>query len=361
MRQSDAILFLLLTALAVLLFASPALASVPVYSPGEIAVDASGNVYVTMGTGCSAGEGIFVYGANGTELKSYLRPRIGDVAIDSLGRVYITDLQQRRVERLEKNGSFSVVWTEDRPDHFINYFAIDGKDNILLSDYNYSNAEVKITEGWILKISPAGEVTEVIESDPVIALDRFFRLSASDNGTIYLADQNSSIHAIYPDGNRSTIIHKGHDNGTFGPAGIVEAGEDGYIYLGERSVARIQKLTADCTMVAEWEGCGPDRFITLSSIFVDRNGRVYVADLPNERVVWFDSNRYRFGDNLADNMAGKGVLWDNVIAGASYNTTHNSHDTDAGSPTGPGLDVVIILAVLGIVGAFLYLRRKRNG
>ena len=119
-----------------------------------------------MGAGCGVGEGIFVYAANGTELKSYLRPRIGDVAIDSRGRVYVVNLPQRRVERLENNGSFSVVWTEDRPDHFINYLAMDREDNILLSDYNYSNAEVKITEGRILKISPEGEVAGVIESDP---------------------------------------------------------------------------------------------------------------------------------------------------------------------------------------------------
>ncbi len=142
--------------------------------------------------------------------------------------------------------------------------------------------------------------------------------------------------------------------------GIVEAGEDGYIYVGEKSDGRVQKLTADGTVVARWEGCGPDRFITPTGITVDRNGRVYVSDIQNERVVWFDSNRYRFGENMTDNMAGKGVLWDNVIAGDSYNTTHRSDDTDAGSPIGPDLGVVIVLAGLGLVGALLYLRRARK-
>ncbi len=157
MRQSDAILFLLLTALAAVLFASPAHAYVPRYSPSEIAVDASGNVYTIMYGDCAVGEGIFVFAPDGTELKSYLRPGISDVAIDSHGIVYVLNLPQKRVERLEKNGSFSVVWSEDKPDHFINYFAIDRDDDILLSDFNYSNAEVKITEGWILKISPEGK------------------------------------------------------------------------------------------------------------------------------------------------------------------------------------------------------------
>lgn len=359
MRHSDTILFLLLTALAVV-FASPAHASVPLYSPAEIAVDASGNVYVTMGAGCSVGEGIIVYTADGTELKSYLRPRIGDVAIDSRGRVYVTDLQQRRVERLEKNGSFSVIWREDKTDHFINYFAIDRDDNILLSDFNYSDAAMKITEGWILKISPEGKVMEIIESDPAIALDKIFKLSASNNGTIYLTDLGRSIRAIYPDGSRSTIIHTSPDNGTFNQVGTVVAGEDGYIYVGETSAARVQKLTTDGTVLARWEGCGPDRFITPTGIAVDRNGRVYVSDIQNERIVWFDSNRYRFGEDRTENMAGKGVLWDNVIADDNNTTAHQSADPDAESPIRQDLGIVIVLAGLGLAGVLLYFRRARK-
>jgi sugar lactone lactonase YvrE len=361
MRQSDAILLLLLTAMAAALFALPAQAYVPRYTPSEIAVDASGNVYTIMSGECVVGEGIFLYAANGTELKSYLRPRISDVAIDSRGQVYIVYLQQKRVERLEKNGSFSVIWREDNPDHFINYFAIDRDDNILLSDFNYSNAEMKITEGWILKISPEGQVTDIIESDPALALDKIFQLSASDNGTIYLTDLGRSFSAIYPDGSRSTITHTNPDNGTFYPVGTVVAGEDGYIYVGEMSEGRIQKLTADGTVVTRWEGCGPDRFITPAGIAVDHNGRVYVSDIQAGRVVWFDSNRYRFGEDMAENVAGKGVLWDNVIAGASYNKTNQSVDPGAGSLIGPVLDVFIILAGLGLAGAYLYLSRVRKG
>jgi hypothetical protein len=361
MRQSDAILLLLLTAMAAALFALPAQASAPLYSPAEIAVDASGNVYVTMGPGCVAGEGIFVFAANGTELQSYLRPRIGDVAIDSRGRVYVVYLQQKRVERLEKNGSFSVIWREDKTDHFINYFAIDRDDNILLSNFNYSDALMKITEGWILKISPDGQVIDIIESDPTVALNQFFQLSASDNGTIYLTDFGRSFNAIYPDGSRSTISHTSPDNGPLGRVGTVVAGEDGYIYVGETSDARVQKLTTDGTVVARWEGCGPDRFLTPTGIAVDRNGRVFVSDIQKERVVWFDSNRYRFGEDMAENLAGKGVLWDDVIAGASNNATHQSADPGAGGLIGPGFDVFIILAGLGLVGAYLYLSRARKG
>jgi hypothetical protein len=63
---------------------------------------------------------------------------------------------------------------------------------------------------------------------------------------------------------------------------------------------------------------------------------------------------------MAENVAGKGVLWDNVIAGASKNTTNKSVGPGAGRLIGPGLDVVIVLAVLGLVGACLFLGRARK-
>lgn len=350
MRQSKAIIFLLLTALAAVLFISPAQSYVPQYSPSEIAVDASGNVYTVMGGDSAAGEGIFVYAPDGKELKSYLRPGISDVAIDSRGVVYVLNLAQKQVERLEKNDSFSVVWREDRPDHFINYFAIDRDDNILLSDFNYSNAEMKNTEGQILKISPDGKVKDIIRSDPTVSLESIFQLTASSNGTIYLTNLGRFFSVIYPDGSRITINHTSPGNGTFNSVGFVEAGGDGFIYVGEKSDGRVQKLTTDGIVVGRWEGCGPERFITPTSIVTDRNGRVYVSDLQNERIVWFDSNRYHFGEDVKENTAGKGVLWDNVIA-----------KQEAGEPTGtPGFGFIDTLVGISFVGAILYLSRARK-
>jgi hypothetical protein len=141
----------------------------------------------------------------------------------------------------------------------------------------------------------------------------------------------------------------------------VEAGNDGYLYVGEASHGRVQKLTADGTLVARWNGCGPERFITPSSIVADRNGRVYVSDMQNQRIVWFDSNRYRFGENATENLAGKGVLWDNVIAGDSYTTAHQNEGHNSGDlQTTPGFAAVITLIGLGLAGAVLCLGRSRK-
>ena len=354
-------MILALTALAAIFFTMAAHAYVPLYSPSEIAVDDGGNVYTIMNMDSLAGEGIFVFAANGTEINAIRRPGCTDIAIDSHGIVYVLNILQKRVERLEKNGTFSVVWGEDKPDHFINYFTTDRDDNLLVSDFNYSQTEIKATEGWILKISPQGRVLDVIESSPAVQLNKTFRMSAGSNGTIYLTDFGRSFSAIYPDGNRSTISHTGPDNGTFNQVATVEAGEDGYLYVGETSDGRVRKLTADGTLVAKWDGCGPERFVTPSSIVPCRDGRVYVSDMRNQRIVWFDSTRYRFGENATDNLAGKGVLWDNVIAGDNDTIVLQKAMNESEAPRGtPGFGIVTVFASLGFAGMALYLTGKKK-
>jgi sugar lactone lactonase YvrE len=362
MRKTNSILILALTALAIAFFAIQTHAYSPRYSPSEIAVDDDGNIYTIMNVDSLTGEGVFVYATNGTELTSIRRPGCTDVAIDSRGIVYVLNIGQKRVERMEKNGTFSVVWREDDPDRFISYFTTDGDGNLLVSDYNYSSATVRITDGYILKITPDGRVADVIESNPTYQLNLTFKMAVGGNGTIYLSNFSRSFTAIYPDGNWSTIIHTNPDNGTFGQVAEVSAGDDGYLYVGIMSNGSVRKLTTDGTLVARWDGCGPEPFASPVSIVAKRDGRVYVCDMQNQRIVWFDSTRYQFGDNATENLAGRGVLWDSVIAGDNYTIALDQLTQPAWGPMGtPGFDVTIALAGLGLAGAFLCFGRARKG
>lgn len=358
MRLSYALLVMAIAMLAAISLFTPAHAYVPQYCPVEIAVDAGGNVFAIMGTGSATGEGIFAFAANGTGIKAFRMQMYSDVAIDSDGIVYAVNVARKQVERLEKNGSFSVVWREGDPERFINYFAIDQDDNLLVSDFNYSQADIEITEGRILKISPEGQVIGVIEGSPVPS-DKVFRLSASDNGTIYLTDfGGSSFSAIYPDGSHGTITPGGPGNNPFGEIVTVEAGDDGYIYAGDMSNGIVMKLTTDGTLAMKWDGCGPDRFISPASIVADRKGRVYVSDMQNQRIVWFDGNRYRFGENRDENLAGKGVLWDYIIAGDNYTISRQIIDKEMGGRKGmPGFGAAAALIGIGLAVAIICSRR----
>ena len=361
MRPSVVALILALAALAIVFLVTSVNAYTPRYSPSEIAVDAAGNVYTIMDIGCFAGEGIFVYGPDGSEIKSISRPGCSDIVIDGNGTVYVSCLPEKRLERLVKDDIFSIVWQEQAPGRFINYIAAGPDNNILVSNYNYSAQEVRVTEGCILKITPEGKIAGIINSSPEIPLEKYYRMTVSSNGTIYLTNFTRCISVIYPDGNRSLITHTSPDNGTFSQVQTVEIGADGYLYIGETSNGRVRKLATNGTLIAQWDGCGPDRFVSPVSIAATRDGRVYVSDMMNQRIVWFDGNRYYFGMNASDNMAGKGVLWDSVISGDNYTAMWQIiyNETAPGNSI-PGFDAPVGLAGLSIACLLLVIGRIRK-
>jgi hypothetical protein len=122
------------------------------------------------------------------------------------------------------------------------------------------------------------------------------------------------------------------------------------------------KLAPNGTLVAVWNGCGPDRFISPMSIVADQSGRVYVSDPWNQRIVWFDGNRYKFGNAMSENIAGKGVLWGNIVAGDNYSVAHGDDDYSIQRPLGsPGFDGTVALTGLCFAGAILFLGRMRQG
>jgi hypothetical protein len=163
-----------------------------------------------------------------------------------------------------------------------------------------------------------------------------------------------SILVISPDGNVSTIGKTGESNGVFNGIACIAVGQDGYIYTTEMNqggINRVRKLSPDGTTVMLWDGCGWDRFVGPHSVAADGNGRVYVADMRNQRVVWFTGD-YRFGDNATQNMMGEGVLWDTIVEGHNYSTYMGMIDNE----NRPGLPYALIgivlmsLVAMGILG-----------
>jgi sugar lactone lactonase YvrE len=336
----------------------PALADAPLYSPMEISVDGSGNVYVIMGMDSAAGAGVYVYGPDGKEIKFYKSDDYSDLAIGSDGSLYLSNIRKSHVERIAKNGSSGIFWREDSPGRFIDYIATDRDGALYVSDFNITSDPTASAGGRILKISPNGTVTGVIESSQAVPMDRIFKPSVSDNGTIYMTDSDTCVSAIYPDGGRSSITPAGTGKGRTERLVDVAAGVDGYLYVTESTGGHVYKLAANGTVVTRWDGCGPARFVTPFGVATDGKGRVYVSDMQNQQVVWLDENAYRFGDDLAENAAGKGVLW-GIITDA--NTTSNPLPGYEIMPRQsiPGYTAAIAFAGICIAGILLCLRRGR--
>ena len=278
MKKSDGVIILALMAMGVALFSLPSLADIPRFSMADIAVDGSDNVYVIMEVGSATPEGVYVYALDGREIKSYLPDRRTDVAIGSDGILYILNIWQQYIERREQNGSLSVVWHEDNPERTIIYMAIDREGNLYVSNTGHPEYPDLNVTGKILKLSPDGRILDEIKGSPAVPLNRTFKMSISDNGTIYITDGSSHIGAIFPDGGRGELVPNATGKNRTLRLMDIAAGDDGYLYVSERSNPCVYKMTDNGTVIATWEGCGPERFVTPGSIATDGNGRVYVSD-----------------------------------------------------------------------------------
>lgn len=357
MRRSDAVLVLALIATVVALLSQPALADAREYYPVEVAVDGSGNVYVIMGSG-SSDPGIYVYAPDGALKKFFPGDEYADLAVDGVGNLYLSNIRKGEVELMPANGSPGIFWREDTPGRFIDYIAAARDGTMYITDFNITDNPAANVGGRLLKIGPDGAVRDVIEASPEVPMTIQFKLSVSDNGTIYMAESGVSVGAIYPDGGRSSIAPEGIERGAVDRLVDVAAGADGFLYVTESTGGYVLKLAPDGRVVTKWDGCGPMRFATPFGVAADGNGRVYVTDMLNQRVVWFDGDRYRFGDDVAENVAGKGVLWDYVM--------------DAGNVTAPpipgypimpphdlpGYTFIIAIIGLGLSALFLCLRGR---
>lgn len=90
--------------------------------PLDLAIDSSGNVYVTDFTGI--GNQIQKFTANGTFITSWGNLGFGNgrftnpagIAIDSSGNVYVGDFgENNRVQKFDSNGKFITNWTVSSP------------------------------------------------------------------------------------------------------------------------------------------------------------------------------------------------------------------------------------------------------
>jgi sugar lactone lactonase YvrE len=368
MRRSDVLLTIALIALTVALFSLPSLADAPQYNPQEIGVDGSGDVFVIVGPGSTVGAGVFIYAPDGKVIKSYRVDEYADLAIGGDDCLYLSNNRRNYVERIEKNGSSGIFWREDSPGRYIDYIAADRNGTLYVSDFYYSDSPViNISgpvisiSGRILKISLNGTVTGLIENSTSMPMDKQFKLSVSPNGTIYMTDMSRYVRAIYPDGGRSTITPAGTDKGPTDMLVDVAASDDEYLYVTDSTGGYVYKLAPNGTVVARWGGCGPDRFMTPFSVATDAKGRVYVSDMMEQRVVWFDSDRYRFGNNMTENVAGKGELWDNVVGAGDMASHWLPGDEIMPRQSIPGYNAVIAIIGLCLAGIYMCLRKaKRN-
>ncbi|KZE78593.1 hypothetical protein AV654_02245 [Paenibacillus elgii] len=277
--------------------------------PNGVAVDSRGNAYVAdfgnhriqkldVSTGVWS-EWKKSSGGEGSALGAFDGPT--DVAVDGSGNVYVSDFYNHRVQKLTVA---TGVWSEWKrsgggagsgPGEF-NYpsgVAVDGDGNVYVADSN-NNRIQKLTAAtgvwseWKRSDGKSGSGLGEFNYPTGVAVDR--------NGNVYVADmKNHRIQkltvatGVWSEWKKSGG-GEGNGLGEFAEPYHLAVDGDGNVYVADSNNDRIQKLMASTGKWREWKrrgggtGGGLGEFYSPLGVAVDSNGHVYVSDSDNHRV-----------------------------------------------------------------------------
>ncbi|SRX93657.1 Transmembrane serine/threonine-protein kinase D PknD (protein kinase D) (STPK D) [Mycobacterium tuberculosis H37Rv] [Mycobacterium shimoidei] len=233
-------------------------------SPGGVALDSAGNVYVTN----QGMYGRVVKLAPGSTTPSVL-PFTGlyepqGLAVDAAGAVYVTDFNNRVVKLAAGSNNQTEL-----PITGLNYpegLAVDSAGNVYVADRG-NNRVVKLDESNNQTDLP---FTDLKHPDAV-ALD--------NAGNIYVTDS---------DNNRVLKLEAGSNTPVelpFGPLSVpwgIAVDDAGTVYVTEHDTSKVVKLEAGSStpVVLPFEGLN-----TPLDVDIDKDHNIYVADRGNNRVV----------------------------------------------------------------------------
>lgn len=290
----------------------------------SVALDASGNVYVTdqgnqkirkitpagvVSTFAGTGAAGSADGTVGTATFNYPN----HVAFDKSGNLYVSDRLNNKIRKIDQAGVVSTLAGTGASGNtdgagaaasFSNPcgIAVDASGNIYVAD----SANYKIR-----KITPAGVVSTLAGTGALGSADgagsaatfNFPQGVAVDaSGNVYVSDTvNNKIRKITPAGVVSTVAGTGTTGSADGvgatanfwnPSGIaVDA--TGNVYVADQFNNKVRMVTP-AGVVSTVAGTGANgsadgpgataTFNTLNGVAVDASGNVYVADLYNNKI-----------------------------------------------------------------------------
>lgn len=220
------------------------------------------------------------------------------MTLDKNGNIYIADTGGNCIKVLSPSGELLTSWGGRghdqgkfmRPvdiavdDEGNTYVADSGNFRIQKFDYNGNFVKEWGKKGF-------GEGTKLLR-DP----DNFKNivdLIISDSGYLYVMDAgNNRICKYNLDGSQKDRWgEKGKRDGQFRTPTSIAVDKDGYIYVADNQDCRIQKFEG-YKFITKWgtRGTGDGKFIKISAIAIDNFGNVLVVDASNGYIQKFTSN-----------------------------------------------------------------------
>jgi len=243
------------------------------------------------------------------------------VALDSRGNLYIADVYNERIRRVDRSGIISTVMgtgstdpqTEDLPAIETNLssaygIATDSRDNLYVLSRLHGKVFKVRPDSIARRIAGTGERGFAGDGGPALEAQISVpcHLVADGHGVLYLADSgNRRIRRITRDGIITTIAGTGEEGfgGDGGPAiearlgfpSAIAIDEEGNLYIADFINHRIRRVSKDgiITTIAgtgepEYNGDGiPALACNIGEpcgVAVDKDGYVYIGDQINKRV-----------------------------------------------------------------------------
>ncbi len=263
----------------------------PFSNPTGLAVDPSGNLYVIDAANRRIqkldGDGNFLlmWGSEGSGDGQFyfVKYQIAGVAVDSAGNVYVTDSGNYRVQKFDSAGKFLTKWgTEGSADGQFSEpggIAIDSADNVYVVDSrNYSIQKFDASGKFLLKWGSQGRGDGQFDfsgsdTSSMLAVDRQGLILEGDalNGRIQKFDSSGKFI--------SQIRMQPFQNLFLGPSSLA-VDQDGNIYFMDNFSNYVVKMDGSGKYLAVWggEGLEDGLFTHPYGVAVDAQGYVYTSD-----------------------------------------------------------------------------------
>ena len=170
--------------------------------PGGVAVDSSGNVYVSdthhdrIRKFTAAGVYLSQWGSHGTKAGCFDYPQ--GLATDGNGHVYVADTHNNRIQEFNGDGSFVTQWGKygSKPGEFHAPYsiALDAAGNLFVADaHNDRIQKFSASGGFMGQFGTNGSGPGQFDLPKSVAVDRA--------GNIYVADtRNKRVQKFTPEG-----------------------------------------------------------------------------------------------------------------------------------------------------------------
>ena len=277
--------------------------------PEGVAVDSSGNVYVADSFSnrvekfTSTGVYITQWGCStpnpsppacnaGSGNGQFNNPP--DVAVDASGNVYVTDYFNNRVQKFTSAGIYITQWGS--PGSGIGQFngphgiAVDSSGNVYVAEEGGNRVQVFTSAGtYLSQFGSFGSGNGQFDHAEGIVVDA--------SGNVYVTDRfNNRVEKFT---NTGRYLTQWGVNGSANSLSFVALDASGNVYVadGDNGLGpplhggghRIVKFTATGTFVTQWGsfGTGKGQFFNPYGVAIDASGNVYVADTVNNNVQKF--------------------------------------------------------------------------